>query len=118
MILESGTKLLVVHRRLFEKDRPRYFIGSVDCFEDGIARVTGNTWVQDLANGNFIKKDDSRTKIISVLSTGLLIYCLPGFVNLSELRFDYTSDNEVLLRDKGKFAMDMSESLHARVDYT
>ena len=45
MILEVGSKLLVVHRRLFENDKSRYFIGKVEHCEDAVARVSGHTWV-------------------------------------------------------------------------
>jgi hypothetical protein len=36
MLLEQGNKLLVTHRRLFEGDLPRFFVGEVEAYEDEI----------------------------------------------------------------------------------
>lgn len=47
-MLEQGEKLLIVHRRLFDKDTPRFFIGEVEAFETGLAKVKGYTFVKDL----------------------------------------------------------------------
>ena len=33
MLLEPGDKILVAHRRLFERDVVRFFLGSVDAYE-------------------------------------------------------------------------------------
>ena len=47
MILNPGDKILVVHRPLFEADTARYFLGLVDAYEAGIAKVVGTSWVKD-----------------------------------------------------------------------
>jgi hypothetical protein len=40
MILDSGDKILVVHRRLFEADSARYFLGSGDAYESGTPKLS------------------------------------------------------------------------------
>jgi len=47
MILQEGDKIMVVHRRLFENDKARYFIGIVDGYENGIIKVSGHTWIKE-----------------------------------------------------------------------
>ena len=47
-MLERGNKRLIVHRRLFEKDTPRFFIGEVEAYESGILKVKGFTFVKDV----------------------------------------------------------------------
>lgn len=113
MILEPGTKLLVVHRRLFEKDKARYFVGTVEQSENNLARVTGNTWTQNQFNGKFVKKEDRRTKIVALGCNGLITYLLPPQVNLSELQFDYSAQGQIFLHDaQNNFKMDLSENAH------
>jgi len=113
MILEPGSKILVVHRRLFEKDKGRYFIGTADRCEDGVAKVTGKTWVQDNFNGKFLKKQDVRVKIIPLTSAGLLIYLLPPEVDAEHMDFCLTEKGSLILEDKKHgFRMDLSENCH------
>lgn len=53
--LNQGEKLLIVHRRLFENDTPRLFVGEVLIYEAGIVKVKRYTFVKDLFNGNMQK---------------------------------------------------------------
>lgn len=113
MILEVGSKVLVVHRRLYEKDRARYFVGNVDCCEAGVARVNGFTWSQDPINGKLVKKEDPRTKVVAFASQGLIIYALPPNVRLSNLSFDFSQEGRLWLTDKeNRFQMDLTEACH------
>ena len=50
-LLETGDCLLAVHRRLFDRDDNRLFVGAVDAFESGVIRVTGYTFVRDAMAG-------------------------------------------------------------------
>lgn len=113
MILDVGSKVLVVHRRLYDKDKSRYFVGVVDQCEAGLARVTGHTWVQDPFDGAFLKKEDMRTKIIALSSTGIITYALPNSVQLSDLQFEFSDKGQLALHDRKKFRMDLSETCHA-----
>lgn len=108
MFLDIGTKLLMCHRRLFPEDQPRFFVGSVSAFEDGVVKVTGTTWTRDVAHG-FHKKRDLRTKIVSLHSGTVIIYELPSEVDFEALRLDQPSGTEIILTDDGKFSMDLSE---------
>ena len=51
MPLTPGDKVLIVHRRLFEKDTDRFFLGTIEAFEAGLARVTGFTFARNLMTG-------------------------------------------------------------------
>jgi hypothetical protein len=55
-MFERGDKLLIVHRRLFEKDTSRFFVGEVQAYEQGVAKVKGYTFVKDRFTGNIKKK--------------------------------------------------------------
>lgn len=113
MILESGMKVLVTHRRLYENDHNRYFTGIVEGYENGLARVTGNTWVRHAFSGDFKRKEDLRTKIISLASGTLIVYQLPSSVDVDQLTFDVDAA-KVHLTDGKDFYMDLTECvLHA-----
>ena len=114
MVLTAGSKVLIVHRRLFEGDHPRYFVGQVDGYENGIARVTGQTFVYDVVDGFFEKKKDRRTKIFSILSGNVFCYELPNEVKLDELIFEHQLHN-VFLTDKNHFYMDLTENYRSPV---
>ena len=114
MLLAPGEKVAVAHRRLFADDKHRWFIGAVDAYEHGLARVTGYTWVQDAFAGAFVRKDRPTTKLISLFSGGLLVYVLPGSSRAEDLRFESQRDGTIWLSDGDDFRMDMTEGQHER----
>jgi len=111
-MLELGEKLLIVHRRLFEKDTSRFFVGEVQAYEQGIVKVNGYTFIKDLFSGNMKKKSDLRTKVMSIVSGTLIVYQLPVVVLLDSVIFSLDQDGGLVLTDGGGFSMDMSEVLH------
>ncbi len=110
MILVSGSKLLVCHRRLFADDQPRLFAGVVTACEGGLAKVTGFTWVRDAAHG-FQRKPDKRTKIISLAAGTCIVYELPNEVLIEDLRIVQSAGAPVELTDGRKFRMDLGERM-------
>ncbi|MDJ0868009.1 MAG: hypothetical protein QNK03_18025 [Myxococcota bacterium] len=108
MLLSRGTKLLVCHRRLFREDSPRFFVGSVESYADGIAKVSGFTWTRDPAHG-FQRKSDRRSKLISLASHGLIVYEVPAEVEVEGIRIEQPGGHLVVVTDGAKFRMDLSE---------
>ena len=114
MILDLGNKILVVHRRLFEKDKPRYFIGTVEACEEGLARGSGYSWAEDPFTGKMVRKNGIRTKIIALQSLGVIVYVLPQYVVPANLHF-FLEAGKLLLQDpENQFEMDLSEMMHAK----
>ena len=111
-MLEQGEKLLIVHRRLFEKDIPRFFVGEVQAYEAGIAKVKGYTFVKDMFSGNMKKKSGLRTKVISIASGTFIVYQLPVTVLLDSVKFSLDEDGGSVLTDEVGFSMDVSESVY------
>src|SRR4051812_17944098 len=111
MILDPGCRVLIAHRRLYENDGPRFFVGTVDGYEAGVARVTGYSWVRDIFSGVFVKKTDIRTKIIALSSGTLIAYELPTDLDIARLKFEF-SENRTWLTNGGPFRMDLSEVEH------
>src|SRR5262245_26659869 len=98
MILKEGDQILVAHRRLFEGDEARFFLGRVDAYEAGVVRVTGHSYVRDVLSGRMVEKADPRTKLLSLSSGTLLAYVLPEHVSLEAVRFA-SADGRLSLTD-------------------
>jgi hypothetical protein len=111
VFLEPGQKILVVHRRLFEKDRPRFFAGVVDGFNEnnGLLKVTGHSFGLARAGG-VSKKRDPRTKILSLTSGTLLVYQLPESADLSKAEMKLDKEGNLWLSDGHYLHMDLSEA--------
>ena len=109
MILQDGDVVLIAHRRLFAEDLPRFFVGVVERYERGVARVEGYSWLREQMRGEMVRKPDLRTKIVSLESGTLMIYELPIEVEIEELRVEQPGGHVVRLTDGKKFLMDLSE---------
>ena len=109
MLLNTGEKIFVAHRRLFEKDSTRFFVGVVDGYEAGVIRTTGHSYVRDNISGAMLEKADERTKLFSIASGTLLCYVLPGDVELSSLRF-VERDGRLMLLDGKELAINLADS--------
>jgi hypothetical protein len=111
MVLKEGDKILVAHRRLFEKDVVRFFIGRVDAHEAGLVKVTGHSYVRDAMGGQIVEKDECRTKILSLSSGTLIVYQLPDGLALDALTF-VGAEGRLSLTDGKSFKMNLTEATH------
>jgi hypothetical protein len=108
MILKPGDKVLIVHRRLFERDAARFFVGNVEEFDAGLAKVTGFSFSRDMGTGHVYKKDDPRTKIFAISSGTLLVYLLIGDLEIDKLHFVHVG-TKFNLADGSGFEMDVTD---------
>ena len=109
MILKRADKVLLAHRRLFADDQPRFFVGTVGDYIDGVAKVTGHSWLRDPVRGDVLQKGDCRTKIVSLSSGTLLVYQLPDATQLDELRIERGERQEVFLTDGASLRLDLTD---------
>ncbi len=109
-MLAAGNKIVIAHRRLFDRDEPRYFIGEVVDYEQGIIKVSGYSFVRDAMTGNFIRKNDRRTKMVS-LAGAFLFYIIPDETNIDTVRFQ-VNEAELTLIDGKSMTMNMTEQPH------
>lgn len=109
MLLSPGDKLLVAHRRLYESDLPRLFVGAVVTYEAGFVKLAGYSWVREPVRGELRKKTDRRTKILSIASVGLICYELPNTLDIERLELTPGPQHQVLLTDGAGFTMDLTD---------
>lgn len=108
MILQKGEKIHVIHRRRFESEARRHFVGVVEAYENGVARVTGYVYAVDRSKYVFVKRPEQRTRIISLLSGDLLVNVIPAKVDLEKVH--YKVENKVTrVTDGGEWHLDLSE---------
>jgi hypothetical protein len=107
MLLKRGDKVLLVHRRLFDSDTGRHFVGAVEAYDSGVVKVAGWTFVR--GDAGFLKKPQKRMKIMSRASDGVLGFELPAEVNLEALHFLDHGGGRVVLTDGAGFEFDMTE---------
>lgn len=110
MMLLPGDKILIAHRRLFEADEPRFFIGTVDSYEDGMVRISGQSFVRDRPSGRIQPKEEPSTKIVSLASGCLLAYVLPQAADLSSVKFTQEA-GKLVAADGKSFSMNLTEFL-------
>jgi hypothetical protein len=89
MLLTKGEKIHVVHRRLFDKDIRRHFIGEVEDYENGIIRALGHVFVIEDAKENvFRKRPEWRTRIISLNAESVFVNVIPPAVDLERIAYE------------------------------
>ncbi len=108
MILKKGEKIHVIHRRHFEKDHHRHFIGTVEAYEDGVARVTGHVYTVDPVKFAYIRRPEVRTRLISIVSGDLLVNILPTNVDLEKIVYR-AEKKAVRVTDGSEWHLDISE---------
>jgi hypothetical protein len=108
MILKEGEKVHVIHRRNYEKDNHRHFIGVVEAYEEGVARITGHVYTVDTANFTFMKRPEVRTRLVSVVSGDVLVNIIPSKVNLEKITYKQER-KAVRVSDGSDWHLDLSE---------
>ena len=108
MILKQGEKVHIIHRRQYEKDHHRHFVGIVEGYEDGVARVTGNVYTVDPVKFTFIRRPETRTRLVAVGSGHVLVNVLPASVALDKITYK-TERKAVRVTDGSSWYLDLSE---------
>ena len=108
MILNPGEKLHVIHRRKFEREAHRHFVGTVEAYESGVARVTGHVYTVDTVKSSFFRRPEKRTRILAIGSGDLLVNVLPPEVNLEKIVYKLEKKS-VRVTDGSDWYLDISE---------
>lgn len=109
IFLEPGYKVLIAHRRLFEADKPRLFVGTVEIFDStsGLLKVTGFSFYPKKGT-NWERKKELRTKIVALASGTLIVYQLPHETDLTKVEI-VNEKAGLVLTDEHHLRMDLSE---------
>ncbi len=108
-LLSPGEKIHVMHRRRFEKDLRRHFVGQVQAYEQGVARTSGYVFViDDLSKHLFIKRPDRRTKLVPIGSGDVIVNVIPEEVDLERVAYEI-KERTLWITDGAGWSMDLKE---------
>lgn len=108
-ILKPGEKIHVIHRRRFDKDIRRHFVGTVEAYEAGLIRATGYVFVVDELNQHlFTKRPDRRTKLIPLASGDVIVNVLPEDLDTEQVRYELDG-RKLWVTDGNGWKMDVKE---------
>lgn len=108
MILQKGEKIHVIHLRHLEKEPQRHFVGVVEAYECGIARVVGHIYAVDSVKAAFFRRPELRTRIISLQSGDAIVNILPPTVDLEKIVYKQEKKS-VRVTDNKDWHMDISD---------
>ena len=109
MILKSGEKIHVVHRRMFDKDTRKHFVGEVEAYEHGVVRALGHVFViDDPAENIFRKKSELRSRLISISAGNVYVNVLPPTVDLEQIRYE-NKGRALRITDGSEWHLDLKE---------
>lgn len=111
MIVELGDTVLVSHRRMFQHDEARFFVGKTIACDRELLKLEGFSFVRDLSSGHVIRKDEQRTKLLSLASPGYIFYQLSGDIDVSRVTVKNES-GDLFLVDGKRVLMNLSERSH------
>lgn len=108
-MLRPGEKIHVMHRRRFEKDMRRHFVGEVERYEHGVARASGYVFViDDLSKHLFVKRPDRRTKLVAIASGDVIVNVIPAAVDLEHVAYELKA-RSLVVTDGSAWSMDVKE---------
>jgi len=109
MTLKIGEKVFIITLRLIEKDLRRHIVGEVLESTDMTARVRGYAFVYDDASGDFMRREEVRTRIFSLTDAVYIINLLPGETVLEDISYQADDKNQRMITDGKTFQMNVSE---------
>lgn len=108
-MLSKGEKVFVITRRLFEGDRIRLFVGEVQVAVDMAMKVRGYVFVHDDFTNEIVRREDIRTRIISLVDAINIIMVIPKEVTLENVQYEINNMNERVITDKDAFSLNLNE---------
>lgn len=108
-MLENGEKVFVITRRLYDGDRLRQFVGEVMESSDTVIKVRGYVFVHDDFTNEIVRREDVRTRIISLVDAVNIILVIPKEVDLENVQYEIDNMNQHVLTDKESFSMNLNE---------
>lgn len=109
MVLQPGEKVHVVTRRLFDGDLRRHFVGEVKSVSDWVMRVEGYAFVYDSGISQYVRREERRTRIISISDFGQVINVIPSRVDLDKLEYRLNDQQRLVVTDNADFHLDINE---------
>ncbi len=108
MVLHVGDKIFVIARRLFPQDLRRHFVGEVVEAGESTVKVKGFAFVYDDVESGFLRREELRTRVFSLVDVGNIINVLPREAVLRDVNYQLESGQRYLTDGK-TFKLNVSE---------
>jgi hypothetical protein len=108
-ILRPGDRIHVTLRRLFDEEPRRHFSGVVQAATDSLAKIDGWPWLFDSSRNVFIRSDERRVRLVSLVDASNVIHVLPADVDPEKLKYEVLQGGRYAITDGGSFRMDVNE---------
>lgn len=108
MILAKGEKVHIIHRRTLEHEPHRHFVGEVDDYQNGVARVVGYLYTVDREVGGYVRRPQKRIRIISIASGDTFVNVIPDSVDLENITYQQEK-KAIRVSDGSDWYLDISE---------
>jgi hypothetical protein len=108
MILGKGEKIHVIHRRNLEHEPHRHFVGEVEDYQGGVARVSGHLYTVDREQGGFIRRPERRVRLISIAAGDTFVNVIPESVDLDKISY-HQEKKAIRVTDGSDWYLDLSE---------
>lgn len=108
MLVDLGEMIHVIERRRFEGDVRRHFFGVVEGVSDQAVRLSGYLFVFVPGSSSFSKSKERRTRIIPLVSSGVILNVAPADTVLEEVKYVETN-GRLSVTDGRVFSLDINE---------
>ena len=109
MIIETGEKIHVMYRALYENSTRRHFLGEVIAAEGPVCRLEGFVFVYDQKTTEFIRKPEKRATVIDLSDSGYITNIIDRGVNLDNVNYKYVQDIGLIATDSKEFSLNINE---------
>ena len=108
-MISKGEKVFVITRRLFDGDLRRHFVGEVQEAINFAMRVQGYSFVFDEGMKQFVRREEPRIRIFSLIDAGLVINILPEHACIEDMQYRWDEQNRRMLSAEKSFSLNISE---------
>ena len=109
MIIESGDKVHLVYRALYENSTRRHFLGQVIDVERAVCRLEGFSFIYDSKSAEYRRKPELRTTIVDLGESGYIVNIVDPKVILKNVIYQYNRDVGLVVTDGLDFILDINE---------
>jgi hypothetical protein len=108
--IRDGDKVLVIDRKIFHDDNTRFFIGTVEEYDDGVVRARGYPFHLSPYEVTGIERHGEEQLRIIGVSGEVLLYLLPREAEIDKMQLR-RSPKSLQMTDNGAVTIDLTEWL-------
>lgn len=107
-VIESGDKLHIMTRRLFEEDVRRHFVGEVITAASSLVQLRGYTFIFQVGANEYRRLPEERTRIFGLGDSGHVVNKIPKEVEVASITYR-TVENRLVISDGRSFSLPVNE---------